>query len=57
MKRFHKFMKENVPGFEKLRLVGLGNVPGVRDSRRIFGGYMLKTIDVACGSKFVNSNR
>ena len=52
MKRFHKFMKENVPGFEKLRLVGLGNVPGVRDSRRIFGGYMLKTIDVACGSKF-----
>ena len=52
MKRFHKLMKENVPGFEKLRLVGLGNVPGVRDSRRIFGGYMLKTIDVACGTKF-----
>ncbi|MBQ6671247.1 MAG: FAD-dependent oxidoreductase [Firmicutes bacterium] len=52
MKRFHKFLKENVPGFEKLRLVGLGNVPGVRDCRRIFGGYMLKAVDVACGSKF-----
>ncbi len=54
MKQFHKFLKNNVPGFENLRLVGLGNVPGVRDCRRIFGGYMLKAADVACGTKFAD---
>lgn len=52
MKQFHAFLKKYVPGFEKLRLVGIGNVPGVRDSRRIFGEYMLKAADVACGTKF-----
>ena len=52
MKQFHAFLKNHVPGFENLRLVGLGNVPGVRDSRRIFGEYMLKAADVACGRKF-----
>lgn len=41
-----------MPGFEKVRLVGTGSLPGVRDSRRIFGEYMLKTSDVVCGTKF-----
>lgn len=54
MKQFHKFLKNNVPGFENLRLVGLGSLPGVRDSRRIFGEYMLKGFDVACGTKFAD---
>ena len=27
-------------------------MPGVRDSRRIFGAYMLKAADVCCGTKF-----
>jgi hypothetical protein len=52
IKQWHKFMKNHVPGFENLRLVGLGALPGVRDSRRIFGEYMLKAADVACGTKF-----
>lgn len=52
MKQFHKFLKNNVPGFENLRLTGTGSLPGVRDSRRIFGDYMLKAQDVACGVKF-----
>ena len=52
MKQFHAFLKNNVPGFERLRLTGLGSLPGVRDSRRIFGEYMLKASDVACGTKF-----
>ena len=51
MKQFHAFLKNNVPGFENVRLVGIGNLPGVRDSRRIFGEYMLKTSDVCCGVK------
>ena len=37
MKQFHAFLKNHVPGFENLRLVGMGSVPGVRDIRRIFG--------------------
>ncbi len=52
MKQFHSFLKNHVPGFENLRLVGIGSLPGVRDSRRIFGEYMLKTADVICGTKF-----
>lgn len=52
MKQFHAFLKKNVPGFENLRLVGTGALPGVRDSRRIFGDYMLKASDVCCGIKF-----
>jgi len=52
MKQFHKFLKNNVPGFENLRLIGMGSLPGVRDSRRVFGEYMLKESDVACGIKF-----
>ena len=52
MKQFHAFLKNNVPGFENLRLVGMGSIPGVRDSRRIFGEYMLKSSDVCGGVKF-----
>ena len=52
MKQFHAFLKNHVPGFENLRLVGMGSLPGVRDSRRIFGEYMLKSSDVCGGVKF-----
>ncbi len=52
MQGFHKFLKECIPGFENVRIVGTGNIPGVRDSRRIFGEYMLKAEDVCCGNKF-----
>ncbi len=52
MEGWYHFMREAVPGFENLRLVGTGSMPGLRDSRRIFGEYMLKAGDVACGTKF-----
>lgn len=52
MKQFHHFLKTKVPGFENIRLTGMGSLPGARDSRRIFGEYMLKSADVACGTKF-----
>ena len=52
MRQFHAFLKNHVPGFEKLRLVGMGSLPGSRDSRRIFGEYMLKSGDVCGGVKF-----
>ena len=52
MKQFMLFLRECVPGFENIRLVGTGSLPGVRDSRRVFGEYMLKAADVCCGTKF-----
>ena len=52
MQGFYHFLREAVPGFENIRLVGMGSLPGVRDSRRIFGEYMLKGADVVCGTKF-----
>ncbi|MDD6189860.1 MAG: FAD-dependent oxidoreductase [Clostridiales bacterium] len=52
MQNFHTFLRECVPGFENVRIVGTGSLPGVRDSRRIFGEYMLKAADVCCGVKF-----
>ena len=52
MKQFHAFLKKYVPGYENVRLVGLGNIPGARESRHVFGEYMLKGYDIACGTKF-----
>ena len=52
MQQFHAFLKKYIPGYENVRLVGMGNLPGTRESRRIFGEYMLKGADVACGNKF-----
>lgn len=52
IKQFHAFLKKYVPGYENVRLIGMGNLPGVRESRRIFGEYMLKSTDVAFGNKF-----
>ena len=52
MKQFHAFLKKYVPGYENVRLVGMGNLPGTRESRRVFGEYMLKSADVAYGTKF-----
>ncbi|MCF0120749.1 MAG: FAD-dependent oxidoreductase [Oscillospiraceae bacterium] len=52
MQGFRNFLRECIPGFENIRIVGTGSLPGVRDSRRIFGEYMLKAADVCCGTKF-----
>ena len=52
IQQYDKFLRKYVPGYEKIHLIGLGSLPGVRDSRRIFGDYMLKAADIACGTKF-----
>ncbi len=52
MRDFQEFLRSDVPGFEHVRLVGTGSQPGVRDSRRVFGEYMLLSSDVAAGRKF-----
>lgn len=52
MRDFQAFLRSDVPGFERVKLIGTGSQPGVRDSRRIFGEYMLTAEDVATGRKF-----
>jgi ribulose 1,5-bisphosphate synthetase/thiazole synthase len=47
--------RKYMPGFENCRLTGLGSMPGIRDSRRIIGEYVLKDTDVAAGTKFEDS--
>jgi hypothetical protein len=52
IQQFERFLRKYVPGYENIHLIGMGSLPGVRDSRRIFGEYMLKESDVAAGTKF-----
>ena len=44
-----KFIKENVPGFEKSYLSYTGSLLGVRESRRIVGEYRVTGMDLAVG--------
>ena len=46
------FIRENVPGFENSYLIDTSQLLGVRESRRIVGEYILKTLDFARGTKF-----
>jgi hypothetical protein len=52
IQQYEKFLRKYVPGYKNIHLIGIGSLPGVRDSRRIFGDYMLKATDIACGTKF-----
>lgn len=44
-----KFIKENIPGFEKSYLSYTGSLLGVRESRRIVGEYRVTGMDIATG--------
>ena len=50
-----KFLKENIPGFEHSYLSYTGSLLGVRESRRIVGEYVLKTLDFARGERFADA--
>jgi len=47
-----KFLQRRIPGFEKSYLIDTGQNIGVRESRRIVGGYMLTKDDVLEGRRF-----
>jgi hypothetical protein len=47
-----KFIRENVPGFEKSYLSYTGSLLGVRESRRIVGEYIFTGSDIAYARKF-----
>lgn len=50
-----KAFRKYVPGFENCRIAGIGSLPGIRDSRRIVGEYVLKDLDIAAATKFEDS--
>ena len=49
---FSKFIRKFIPGFENSYLIDTASLLGVRESRRIVGEYVLKTLDFARGMQF-----
>ena len=47
-----RFLRENIPGFEKSFLIDVASQIGTRDSRRIVGGYTLTMADLKEGRTF-----
>ena len=47
-----KFLKNNVEGFENIRLKSSSDVVGVRESRRIMGQYVITAEDMIAGKRF-----
>lgn len=50
--QYVRFLKDCVPGFENGFLIGTSHHIGVRETRRIIGGYMLTEEDVVAGRRF-----
>ena len=49
---FSRFIRKFIPGFENSYLIDTGMLLGVRESRRVVGEYVLKTLDFARGQQF-----
>ncbi len=47
-----QFLKNNVEGFENIRLKSSSDIVGVRESRRIIGQYVLTAEDLIAGKRF-----
>lgn len=50
--RLHSFLKSYVPGFEESFLMSVAEMPGIRESRRIKGKYILSEKDYMKRAKF-----
>ena len=46
------FLRENVPGYEKIRITASGTTTGVRESRRVLGDYLIDADELAAGCRF-----
>lgn len=46
------FLKENLPGYENIRIVSSGTTTGVRESRRVMGDYIIDADELAEGCRF-----
>ena len=46
------FLRENVPGYENIRVISSGTTTGVRESRRVMGDYVITAEELAAGCRF-----
>lgn len=52
MQMYEIVLRKYFPGYENARLIGIASLPGMRETRRIIGDYILQDMDVLLGSKF-----
>jgi hypothetical protein len=52
VREYHRFLRDQVPGFEESVVVSTSPAIGVRESRRVFGDYRLTRDDVLVGRRF-----
>jgi hypothetical protein len=52
VREYHRFLRDQVPGFEKSVIVGTSPSIGVRESRRVIGDYQLTRDDVLSARRF-----
>jgi hypothetical protein len=52
VREYHRFLRDNVPGFERSVVVATSPSIGVRESRRIVGDYQLTRADVLAARRF-----
>lgn len=46
------FLRENLPGYENIKVIGSGATTGVRESRRVIGDYVIDADELAAGKRF-----
>lgn len=46
------FLKEHLPGYQNINVIGSGCTTGVRETRRIVGDYMIDAHELASGCRF-----
>lgn len=46
------FLRENLPGYENIKVIGSGTTTGVRESRRIMGDYVVDADELSAGKRF-----
>jgi hypothetical protein len=46
------FLKENLPGYENIKVIGSGTTTGVRETRRVMGDYVIDADELAVGCRF-----
>jgi glycine/D-amino acid oxidase-like deaminating enzyme len=52
VREYHRFLRQQVPGFEASVVVGTSPSIGVRESRRVIGDYQLSRDDVLAARRF-----
>lgn len=46
------FLREHLPGYQNINVIGSGSTTGVRETRRVAGDYMIDAKELASGCRF-----